>query len=80
MYRGDKWRGGSLGGGLESEYSKPPNQPAYWYSAGDTCRIEETIFETSEGTPHLWSPKAGDYRVLWQHTVWIYPKTGESEK
>ena len=42
-------------------------------AAADTLRVQVTIFETSELTPHMWSPESGDYRELWSGEFWSYP-------
>ena len=43
------------------------------FGAADTIRVQVTIFETSELTPHMWSPESGDYRELWSGEFWSYP-------
>lgn len=73
-YRGrDRvWAGSSLSGGLNpGDFEKQIG--ASWYSSSDSVLIELTVFETSEGTPHMWMPEAGDYRVLHKQEIWAVP-------
>jgi hypothetical protein len=53
----------------ESEF----HQIFFWNPATDSILVELTVFETSEGTPHLWMPEAGDYRVLHKQEIWLLP-------
>ena len=72
IYRGAArtWAGGMLGGGIHgSNQYDTFNLPAE-FRIGDSLLVEVTVFETSEGTPHMWSPKSGDYRELLKQEVW----------
>lgn len=63
-----QFRSGELSGGTDvMEASGGITAPT------DTILVRIAIFETSEGTPHLWSPESGDYRELWSREIWSYP-------